>query len=195
MAVELRRSLIVVILSVIAFGLVYPVAMLLVSQLAFSSQANGSLITDNGRTVGSSLIAQGFSKPQYFLERPSATTPSYNAMATGGSNLGPNSASLYKTIKQRVAAILKLEGPYNPGLKAADIPSDAVTASFSGVDPEISQAYANLQAPRVAAVRHLPLATVKTLIAKHTDGRFLGLFGEPGVNVLELNLALDRTQQ
>jgi K+-transporting ATPase ATPase C chain len=193
MAVELRRSLIVVVLSTIAFGLIYPTVMLLVSQAAFSSQANGSLISDNGRTVGSSLIAQGFSKPQYFLERPSATSPAYNGMATGGSNLGPNSSALYKTVQQRVAAILKLEGLYNPGLKAGDIPSDAVTASFSGVDPEISQAYANLQAARIAAVRHLPLATVKSLIAKNTDGRFLGLFGEPGVNVLELNLALDRT--
>ncbi len=143
--------------------------------------------------MGSSLIAQNFTKPQYFLERPSATSPAYNGMATGGSNLGPNSSELFKTVQQRVKALLKLEGPYNPGLKASDIPSDAVTASFSGVDPQISEAYANLQAPRIAAVRNLPLATVKNLISQNTDGRFLGLFGEPGVNVLNLNLALDRT--
>ncbi len=193
MVVELRRSLIVVVMSVIAFGLIYPTVMLLISQAAFSSQANGSLISDHGRTVGSSLLAQGFSKPQYFMERPSATSPAYNGMATGGSNLGPNSSQLYTTVRQRVQAVLKQERPYNPGLTTGDIPVDAVTASFSGVDPQISQAYANLQAPRVAAVRNLPLATVKSLISQNTEGRFLGLFGEPGVNVLELNLALDRT--
>lgn len=195
MVVELRRSLIVVVMSVIAFGLIYPTVMLLISQAAFSSQADGSLISQDGHTVGSSLIAQNFTKPQYFLERPSATSPAYNGMATGGSNLGPNSSDLFKTVQQRVRALLKLERPYNPGLKASNIPSDAVTASFSGVDPQISEAYANLQAARVAAVRNLPLATVKTLIGRHTDGRFLGLFGEPGVNVLQLNLALDRIGQ
>ena len=195
MVVELRRSLIVVVLSVIAFGLIYPTVMLLISQAAFSSQADGSLISQDGQTVGSSLIAQNFTKPQYFLERPSATSPAYNGMATGGSNLGPNSSELFTTVQQRVKALLKLEGPYNPGLKVGDIPSDAVTASFSGVDPQISEAYANLQAPRIAAVRNIPLATVKNLIGQNTDGRFLGLFGEPGVNVLQLNLALDRIGQ
>lgn len=195
MVVELRRSLIVVVMSVIAFGLIYPTVMLLISQAAFSSQADGSLISQNGHPVGSSLIAQNFTKPQYFLERPSATSPAFNGMATGGSNLGPNSADLFKTVQQRVKALLKLEGPYNPGLKVSDIPSDAVTASFSGVDPQISEAYANLQAPRIAAVRNIPLATVKNLIGQNTDGRFLGLFGEPGVNVLQLNLALDRIGQ
>ena len=193
MVVELRRSLIVVVMSVIAFGLIYPTVMLLISQAAFSSQANGSLISRDGHTVGSSLIAQNFTKPQYFLERPSATSPAYNGMATGGSNLGPNSADLFKTVQQRINALVKLEGPYNRGLRVSDITSDAVTASFSGVDPQISEAYANLQAPRIAAVRSLPLATVKNLISQNTDGRFLGLFGEPGVNVLQLNLALDRT--
>src|SRR5262249_28325982 len=129
---------------------------------------------------------------QYFHERPSATVPAYNAMGTTFSNLGPTSDALKKQVHDEIAAIMKLEGPYNPDLKVGDIPVDAVTTSGSGIDPDISPAYAHLQARRVAAVRNISLSTVDSLISEHTDGRFLGLFGEPGVNVLELNLALDR---
>lgn len=195
MAATLRRSVIVVVLSIAVFGLAYPALVTLIGQTAFSAQADGSLVTRDGRTVGSKLVAQGFTGPRYFHERPSATTPAYNGMATGGSNLGPNSKSLYQTVQQRIAAVLRLEGPYNPGLTARGIPVDAVTASFSGIDPQISVAYAHLQAPRVAAVRHLPLRTVNQLISQNTAGRFLDVFGEAGVNVLQLNLALDRTAQ
>jgi K+-transporting ATPase ATPase C chain len=117
--------------------------------------------------------------------------PAYNAGATTFANLGPTSSDLAKNVKANIAAILKLEGPYNPGLTAARIPVDAVTTSGSGIDPDISPAYAHLQAPRIAAVRNIPLSEVNTLISQHTDDRSLGFFGEPGVNVLELNLALD----
>src|SRR4051794_9948203 len=179
MIAALRRSVIVVVLSIAVLGLAYPVLLTLIGQAAFSSQADGSLITRDGRTIGSSLVAQAFTGPRYFHPRPSATSPAYNGMATGGSNLGPNSAALNAAIKQRVKAVLALEGPYTPGLTVSQIPVDAVTASFSGVDPQISVAYANLQSRRIAAVRGLPLATVQQLISQHTDGRFLGLFGEP----------------
>jgi K+-transporting ATPase ATPase C chain len=187
---EFARSLIVVVISTVCLGLIYPLVMTGLSQVAFSSQADGSLVTRNGRTIGSSLIAQGFTGSRYFHPRPSAVD--YNAAGTGGDNLGPNSKALYAAVAKNLAAVLKLERPYNPGLTAAGVPVDAVTASFSGVDPLISPAYADLQAPRIAAVRGVPLATVKNLISQNTAGRFLGLFGEPGVNVLELNLALDR---
>jgi K+-transporting ATPase ATPase C chain len=154
--------------------------------------ANGSLVKVDGRVVGSRLAAQAFAQPRYFHERPSATSPSYNAGGTTFANLGPTNGDLAKNVRAQARAILKLETPYNPGLTIHDIPVDAVTTSGSGIDPDISPAYAQLQARRVAAVRHLPLATVQKLIAQNTDGRSLGFFGEPGVNVLELNLALDR---
>jgi K+-transporting ATPase ATPase C chain len=150
------------------------------------------LISVGGKVVGSRLTAQAFSKPQYFHERPSATSPAYNAAGTTFANLGPTNPALAKAIKEQAAAILRLELPYNPGLTIHDIPVDAVTTSASGVDPDISPAYAQLQARRVAAVRHLPLATVERLIRAHTDGRSLGFLGEPGANVLELNIALDK---
>ncbi len=187
---DLARSLVVVLVSTVALGLVYPTVMTLFAQVAFSSKANGSLISLHGRTVGSSLAAQSFTGRQYFHERPTAVD--YNADGTSFSNLGPNSKELAGLVKQRIHAIVALEGPYNPGLTVSDIPVDAVTASASGIDPHISKAYAYLQAPRIASVRHLPLARVRQLIAQHVDGRFLGFFGEPGVNVLELNIALDQ---
>jgi potassium-transporting ATPase KdpC subunit len=187
------RSAIAVAILTVAFGFVYPLVLTGIAQVAFKHQADGSLITLNGKVVGSGLAAQGFTKPQYFHERPSATSPAYNAAATTFSNLGPTSKPLRQQVQAQIAAIMKLEGPYNPGLKVGDIPVDAVTASGSGIDPDISPAYADLQSRRIAAVRHLPLATVEQLISKYTDGRSLGVFGEPGVNVLELNLALDRT--
>jgi potassium-transporting ATPase KdpC subunit len=126
--------------------------------------------------------------------RPSATSPAYNAGATTFANLGPTNPDLAKNVQAAAVAILKLEGPYNPGLKIGDIPVDGVTTSGSGIDPDVSPAYAQLQSRRVAAVRHLPLETVQKLIDQNTDGRSLGFFGEPGVNVLKLNLALDREQ-
>jgi K+-transporting ATPase ATPase C chain len=187
---DLIRSAIVIVAATVMLGLVYPAVMVAVGQITFPNQANGSLIQRNGHTVGSKLAAQSFDGPRYFHERPSAV--SYNADGTSFSNLGPNSKVLAALVKKRIAKILALEGPYNPGLTAKDIPVDAVTASGSGIDPDISKAYAQLQARRIAAVRHLSLATVRRLIAAHVDGRFLGFLGEPGVNVLELNLALNQ---
>jgi K+-transporting ATPase ATPase C chain len=188
----LARSLIAIVLTTVLFGFVYPVVMTGFAQVAFKNKANGSLITRNGVVVGSKLAAQNFTAAKYFHERPSATAPAYNAGATTFANLGPTSPDLAKNVAAAAAAILKLEGPYNPGLKIGDIPVDAVTTSASGIDPDISPANAALQSKRVAAVRHLPLATVQKLIHENTDGRSLGFLGEPGVNVLELNLALDQ---
>jgi K+-transporting ATPase ATPase C chain len=186
-------SSVVAIVAITAFfGFAYPLVMTGFGQVAFSSQANGSLIMLNGKVVGSSLAAQDFTSAKYFHERPSATSPAYNAGGTTFANLGPTNPNLAKNVQAAAEAILKLEGPYNPGLTIHDIPVDAVTTSASGIDPEISIAYARLQARRVAAVRHLPLATVQTLVAKYTVGRSWGFFGEQGVNVLELNIALDR---
>ena len=188
------RSLLAVAVLTIAFGLVYPVVMTGFAQLAFSSKAQGSLITRDGKVIGSKLAAQEFTGTRYFHVRPSATVPPYNAGATTFANLGPTNPDLAKAVKANIASVLKLEGPYNPGLTAAGIPVDAVTTSGSGIDPDISPAYAQLQARRVAAVRHLPLAKVQQLIDDNTDGRSLGFFGEPGVNVLKLNIALDKSQ-
>ena len=181
-----------VVLGTIVLGLAYPALMVGISQLAFSNQANGSLITDHGRTVEFSWPPRRSRQPAYFHPRPSATDPAYNASGATFANLGPNSRQLASNIRANPPAVPKLEGPYNPALTAAQVPVDAVTTSASGIDPDISKAYADLQARRVAAVRHLPLATVQKLIDEHVDGRFLDFFGEPGVNVLELNLALDQ---
>ncbi len=189
---DLKSGLIAVILLTVVFGLALPALFTGFSQVAFRHQADGSLISVNGKVVGSRLTAQGFSSPRYFHERPSATAPAYNAAGTTFDNLGPTSPALAKAVAQQAAAILALERPYNPGLTVHDIPVDAVTTSASGVDPDISPAYADLQARRVASIRHLPLATVLQLVHANTDGRSLGFFGEPGVNVLELNVALDR---
>ena len=189
---DLRSSIVAGVVLTLAFGLAIPALFTGFAQVAFRHQANGSLVTVNGRVVGSSLAAQSFIEPKYFHERPSATSPPYNADGTTFANLGPTNPTLAKNVKAAADAILKLEGPYNPGLTVHDIPVDAVTTSGSGIDPDISPAYARLQSRRVAAVRHLPLATVDRLIRAHTTGRSLGLLGEPGVNVLELNLALDR---
>jgi len=188
----LVRSIIAIVLTSLLFGFVYPIVMTGFAQVAFKNKANGSLITRNGVVVGSRLAAQAFTSPKYFQSRPSATAPAYNAGATTFANLGPTNPDLAKNVKAAANAILKLEGPYNPGLAIGDIPVDAVTTSGSGIDPDISPANAALQSHRVAAVRHLPLATVQQVIKDNTDGRSLGFLGEPGVNVLELNLALDK---
>ena len=189
---DLRASVIAVILFTVVLGLGYPAIMTGFAQIAFSHKANGSLVKVNGKVVGSELAAQGFTKPQYFHERPSATSPPYNAAGTTFDNLGPTNPDLAKQVDTYARAVLKLERPYNPGLTIGHIPVDAVTTSGSGIDPHISPAYAQLQAHRIAAVRKLPLTTVQKLISQNTDGRSLGFFGEPGVNVLELNIALDQ---
>jgi K+-transporting ATPase ATPase C chain len=189
---DLKTAAIATVILTVVFGLGYPALMTGIGQGLFPHQANGSLIKLNGKVVGSALAAQSFSGPRYFHERPSATSPAYNAAATTFSNLGPTDPALKTEVQGQIAAILKLERPYNPGLTVRDIPVDAVTPSGSGIDPEISIAYADLQSRRIAAVRHLPLATVQALIGKYTDGRSWGFFGEPGVNVLELNIALDK---
>jgi potassium-transporting ATPase KdpC subunit len=188
---DFKASVIVIVLTTLIFGFGYP-AVTGFAQVAFSHKANGSLITRDGKVVGSRLAAQEFKSPRYFHERPSGTSPAYNAAATTFANLGPTSPDLAKNAAAAAQAILKLEGPYNPGLTIGDIPVDAVTTSGSGIDPDISPAYAALQSRRIAAVRRLPLATVERLIDRNTDGRSLGFFGEPGVNVLALNLGLDR---
>ena len=187
-------SVVAIVVITLVFGFAFPALMTGFSQLAFDHEANGSLITKNGKVVGSELAAQGFTKPQYFHERPSATAPPYNADGTTFSNLGPTSSALQKQVRDAIAAILKLEGPYNPGLTVHGIPVDAVTTSGSGIDPDITPAYAQLQSRRVAAVRHMSLDQVKKLVSDNTDERSLSFFGEPGVNVLKLNLALDKAQ-
>ena len=189
---DLKSSVIAVVVLTVVFGLAIPALFTGFAQLAFSSQADGSLITVDGQVVGSRLAAQAFTRPKYFHERPSATAPPYNAGATTFANLGPTNPDLAKNVRTAALAILKLERPFNPGLRIVDIPVDAVTTSGSGIDPAISPANAQLQARRVAAVRRLPLVRVQQLISDHTDERSLGFLGEPAVNVLQLNLALDR---
>jgi potassium-transporting ATPase KdpC subunit len=189
---DVKSSILAGLIFTAVLGLGIPALFTGFAQLAFPHEANGSLITVDGVVVGSSLAAQSFTKPQYFHERPSATTPPYNAAGTTFSNLGPTNPALAKLVATNAKAILKLEGPYNPGLTIHDIPVDAVVPSGSGIDPDISPAYAALQSRRVAAVRHLPLSTIRTLIRQSTAGRSLGFFGEPGVNVLKLNIALDK---
>ncbi len=188
----LVASVVSIVLMTAVFGFAYPAVMTGFAAVAFPHEAQGSLLHRNGKIVGSQLAAQQFTWPRYFHERPSGTSPAYNAGATTFLNLGPTSPDLAKLVAANAKAILELERPYNPGLTIHDIPVDAVVTSASGIDPDISPAYAALQSRRVAAVRHLPLGTVQKLIKDSTDGRSLGFFGEPGVNVLELNLALDR---
>jgi K+-transporting ATPase ATPase C chain len=190
----MRRDLVTSVLAILAvtavFGLAYPLVVTGISQVAFPGRADGSLIHRDGRLVGSRLLAQDIRGNRYFLPRPSTATR-YDAAATAFTNLGPNSRRARDTFEASLAAYLRRERPYDPGLTAARVPVDAVTSSASGVDPQISVANARIQARRVAAVRHLPLARVMDLVHAHTDGRALGVLGEPGVNVLELDLALD----
>jgi len=159
-----------------------------IAQLTMSSKADGSLVRVNGEVVGSSSIGQAWEGAEWFHGRPSAVD--YDASTSSGSNLGPNSQELSDLIVERAEAILKLEGPYTPDLTVADIPIDLLTASASGLDPHISVAAAELQAPRIAEVRSLSLEQVRALIDDHTEGTVLGFLGKERVNVLELNLAL-----
>jgi potassium-transporting ATPase KdpC subunit len=184
-----RAALATLVLAVLT-GLVYPLAMTGIAQLAFASKADGSVVTADGRAVGSSFIGQQWTGPEWFYGRPSAIDD--DASTSSGSNLGPTSRDLADAIRGRVQAIIQVDGPYHPGLKAAGIPVDLLTASASGLDPDISPAAAMFQAARIAAVRHLELARVRRLIDDHTSGRTLGVLGEPRVNVLELNLALQQ---
>ena len=191
---ELTTSLLAVVVFTLLLGVAYPVGVWAVGQVAFPRKAGGSLVQVHGRLVGSSLIGQDFSAGKraaaYLQSRPSQDR--YDAAATFFSNRGPNQASAVAFYKRQLAAYVKRERPYDPGLTAAQVPVDAVTTSASGVDPHVSKANALIQAHRIAAVRHLSLARVTQLIAQHTDGRFAGFLGEPGVNVLELNIALDK---
>ena len=184
---QLRLSFIFLGVFTILTGFLYPGLVTVLGQLLFPRQSAGSLIQINGKIVGSELIGQTFDDPKYFWSRPSATSPTgYNAAASSGSNLGPTNQVLLDAVKGRVDALRKAD-PDNQG----PVPMDLVTASASGLDPQISPAAAEYQAARVAKTRHLELPQVETLIAQNTQGRWLGFIGDPGVNVLKLNLALD----
>jgi potassium-transporting ATPase KdpC subunit len=192
----MRRDLLTSVIAIVAltliFGVAYPLVVTGVAKIAFPGRADGSMVSAHGHDVGSRLIGQDFKGlPRYFQSRPSTATD-YNAAATAFTNLGPNSKDARKTFATSLAAYLRLERPYDRGLTAAQVPIDAVTSSASGIDPQISVANARIQAHRVAAVRRLPMSTVDRLISDTTAGRFLGVLGEPAVNVLDLNLALDR---
>ena len=186
----LGTALRMTVLTAVLLGLIYPLAMTGIAQVVFPGAANGSLVKVNGRVVGSSRIAQQFTAAKYFQPRPSAAGNGYDGMASSASNLGPTNAKLISRIKSDTAKLLA----QNPGLKAGSIPVDMVTTSGSGLDPDITVANAGAQAPRVAATRGMGLASVLALVAKYTMGRQLGFLGEPRVNVLRLNLALDAAQ-
>jgi potassium-transporting ATPase KdpC subunit len=183
---HLGTSLRVTIVSVVLFGLIYPLAMTGVAQALFPRQANGSLLNVNGNPVGSAIIGQLWTKPQYFHGRPSAAGKGYDPIATGGTNLGPTSKKLKDATKATIAT-LRQENPNASGPP----PIDLVTSSASGIDPDVSPESAYWEAPRVAKARGMSVAAVDALIAKHVQGRTFGFLGEPRVNVLELNLALD----
>ena len=189
----MRRQLLPAIRALVAItilcGLLYPLAVTGVAQAVFSDRADGSLVHDAaGKAVGSALLGQPFTGKGLFHSRPSAAGDGYDPTASSSSNLGPTNPELLKTVKERVVAYRKENGLATN----AKVPVDAVTASGSGLDPQISVANARLQAPRVATARHLPLASVLSLIHAHTEGRSLGFLGEPGVDVLALNLAVEQ---
>jgi K+-transporting ATPase ATPase C chain len=186
----LRPVVVLFIALTVVTGIVYPVVVTAIGQAVFPSQANGSIIEKDGKPVGSALIGQQFDAPYYFWGRLSATTPNpYNAQNSGGSNIGPTNPALADEVKGRLAALHDAD-PTN----TAPVPVDLVTSSGSGLDPDISPAAADYQAGRVAKARGLALEQVQQLIARNTSGRQLGVLGEPRVNVLELNLALDKVK-
>ena len=208
---DLTASIIAVVAFTLLFGVAYPLIATGVSQVLFPNGSDGSQVKVDGRTVGSKLIGQSFTirhpippdqrgkfgkkqiktpDPKYFQPRPSVTT--YSADTAFFNNLGPNNRELMQEFKGYIRKYLALERPYDSGLTRRDIPVDAITSSASGVDPDISQANARIQARRISKVRGIPLDRVNQLIDDNTDGRALGVLGEPGVNVLELNIALDK---
>jgi potassium-transporting ATPase KdpC subunit len=211
---DIVTSVIGIVVLTILLGLVYPLVITGVSQVAFPGNANGQKVYVNGKLVGSKIIGESFkapvigkngkpeekeeelvteANPRYFQSRPSATEGgAYNAAASTFSNRGPNDKATEEADAENIKEYLELNKPYDPGLTVAQIPVDAVNTSASNLDPEISQANAWIQAHRIAAVRKLSLSVVDGLISKYTDGRGLGFSGEQGVNLLELNLALDR---
>jgi K+-transporting ATPase ATPase C chain len=211
---DIVTSIIGIIVLTVLLGLVYPLVITGVGQVAFPGNANGQKVYVNGKLIGSKIIGQSFQKavldkngkpkeeeeelvteadPNYFQSRPSATEGgAYNAAASTFSNRGPNDKVTEEEDAENIKAYLELEKPYDPGLTTSRIPVDAVNTSGSNLDPEISPANARIQAHRIAAKRQLSLSVVDSLVAKYTDSRGLGFSGEPGVNVLELNLALDR---
>jgi len=184
---QIRPALVMLLTLSVVTGVVYPLVVTAIAQLVFPHQANGSLIVKNGKIVGSELIGQPFDDPKYFWPRPSATSPfPYNSGSSSGSNQGPTNPALHEAVKGRVEA-LRAADPGNP----APVPVDLVTASASGLDPHISPAAALYQVRHVAKARNVDEATVRQLVERHTEGRQFGLLGEPRVNVLRLNLALD----
>jgi potassium-transporting ATPase KdpC subunit len=192
---QFRPAIMLTLLLTLILGIMYPLVTTGVAQVIFPSQANGSLVCVNGKPIGSSLIGQYWTEAQYFAGRPSVTnnlagTPApYEADNSAGSNLGPTNSVLIQTVQQRITALKKA----NPDVPAGTpIPADLVTASASGLDPNISVAAAYYQIPRVAKARGMSQAALDQVVNQHIQGRFLGLFGEPVVNVLELNLALDK---
>jgi potassium-transporting ATPase KdpC subunit len=209
---DLRTGLIAIVLMTVFLGLAYPLAITGISQLAFPGHADGSKVSFDGKVVGSKLIGQEFTEPvigkngkpvkneegeaetqadpSYFQPRPSAT--GYSGNVTFFGNAAPNSPEAREEVREYMKAYLHLEKPYDKSLTADGVPVDAVTQSASGVDPEISEANARIQAHRIAAVRHLSLEEVDALVSAATHGRSLGVLGEPGVNVLELNIALEQ---
>ena len=210
---DVVTSIIGILVLTLFCGILYPLVITGISQVAFPGNANGQKVYVSGKLVGSKIIGQNFTtqvvkngkpkvdkngnpvtnpNPRYFQTRPSATTPPNNAASTTFSNLGPNNVATEQEIAGNIQAYLALENPYDPGLTAAKVPVDAANTSASGIDPDISVANADIQAHRVAAVRPLPMSAVMHLISQYTDGRGLGFSGEPGVDVFELNLALDR---
>src|SRR3989441_5335879 len=184
---HVRAALVSLAVLTVVTGVVYPMVVTAIAQLIFPHQANGTLIVKDGKVVGSTLIGQPFDDPKYFWGRPSATSPfGYNAASSSGSNLSPTNPDLVKAVQGRVDA-LRAADPGN----TAPVPVDLVTASASGLDPHISPAAALYQVNRVARARKMNPGAVRQLAGQHTEGRWLGIFGEPRVNVLELNLALD----
>src|SRR5829696_7843759 len=187
MLTDLRRGAVALVAFTVLVGLAYPLLVFGAGRLAFGDRADGSLVRRDGQVVGSRLIGQAFDRPGYFWGRPSAAGEGYDAGASGASNLGPTSRKLVDAVAERVDALLAA----NPRTTVADIPAELVTASGSGLDPHISPAAAAFQVERVAAARRLDPGRVRALVGEHTQGRDLGFLGEPRVNVLRLNLALD----